>query len=75
MGKTLDDFQPQYSCRFHPTDWWHEVGCPHQTWTNEQLQDALNKAKQSNAYLSHLLIPPEDAIAVKDVQSHSQEAA
>lgn len=20
-----------WNCRFHPTDWWHEVGCPHTT--------------------------------------------
>lgn len=29
-----------YSCRFHPTDWFHEVGCPHMEWTPEQLQEA-----------------------------------
>jgi hypothetical protein len=26
-----------FNCRFHPTDWWHEVGCPHREWTDEQL--------------------------------------
>ena len=29
-----------YNCRFHPVNWWHEVGCPHMTWTAEQLADA-----------------------------------
>ena len=53
--KTLDDFEPQYSCRFHPVDWWHETGCPHMKWTKEQLQDALNLSKQSNAYLIYLM--------------------
>jgi hypothetical protein len=53
--KELKDFKSQYSCRFHPTDWWHEVGCPHQQWTKEQLQEALDNVKQSNAYLFYLL--------------------
>jgi hypothetical protein len=34
-----------FSCRFHPTDWWHEVGCPHMQWTNEQLLDAIRGLK------------------------------
>ena len=45
-------YQPvTWSCRFHPTDWWHEIGCPHQEWTNEQLRSALiskKKFEQSN---------------------------
>lgn len=52
--KTLDDFTPQYNCRFHPTDWWHEVGCPHKAWTTDELQKALNTTKQSNAYISYM---------------------
>lgn len=36
-----------WNCRFHPTDWWHEVGCPHKDWTKEELQEALVTAKQS----------------------------
>jgi len=39
--------KPSYNCRFHPTDYWHEVGCPHRDWTKEELQDALDKAKRS----------------------------
>lgn len=53
--KTLDDFSASYNCRFHPTDSWHEVGCPHQAWGNDDLQKALNNAKQSNAYLIYLI--------------------
>ena len=53
--KVLDDFKPQYSCRFHPTNWWHEVGCSHKRWTKKQLQEALDNSKQSNAYMAHLL--------------------
>lgn len=53
--KQLNDFEPVYSCRFHPVDSWHEVGCPHKNWTKEELQRALDMAKQSNEYLVHLL--------------------
>ena len=53
--KTLQDFKAQYSCRVHPVDWWHEVGCPDQVWEAEDLQKALDSAKQSNAYLLYLL--------------------
>jgi len=53
--KKLKDFKPTWNCRFHPTDWWHEVGCPHQEWTKEQLKGALEASKQSNAYLEYLL--------------------
>jgi hypothetical protein len=31
-----------YTCRVHPTESWHEIGCPHQNWTKEQLQEALD---------------------------------
>ena len=59
MNKTLSDFEPVYVCRFHPTDWFHEIGCSHQEWTVKQLQEALNAAKQSNAYLTYLLATPQ----------------
>lgn len=36
----------QWSCRLHPTDWFHEVGCPHMDWTKEQLLNALLCKKQ-----------------------------
>lgn len=36
-----------YTCRFHPTDWWHEIGCPHMKWTKKQLQEALDQAKEN----------------------------
>jgi hypothetical protein len=35
-----------WACRFHPTDWFHEVGCPHREWTKEQLVDALIAKKK-----------------------------
>lgn len=53
--KTLKDFTPRYNCRFHPTDGWHEVGCPHINWSKKQLQEALNNSRQSNEYLVYLL--------------------
>ena len=34
-----------FFCRFHPTDWFHEVGCPHMDWTKEQLIDAIRGLK------------------------------
>jgi hypothetical protein len=39
---------PHWNCRFHPTDGWHETGCPHKEWSKEQLQRALVLAKASN---------------------------
>jgi len=46
---TVDDNEDDvtWSCRFHPTDSWHEVGCPHQSWTAHDLQLALITAKKS----------------------------
>lgn len=35
-----------WSCRFHPTDGFHEIGCPHMDWTKEQLYDALLTKKE-----------------------------
>ena len=35
-----------WHCRFHPTDWWHEVGCPHKPWTKEELQSAIETKKR-----------------------------
>ena len=34
--------QPEvvWHCRFHPTDWFHEVGCPHYEWADKQLMAA-----------------------------------
>lgn len=43
--KSDTSIPPQYSCRFHPTDWWHSVGCPHQDWTLEQLKSALETTR------------------------------
>lgn len=34
-----------WCCRFHPFNWWHEVGCPHREWTREQLYSALLSKK------------------------------
>ena len=47
--------KPSYNCRFHPINWWHEVGCPHKEWTNEELKNALDRAKKS---LELLLLEP-----------------
>jgi hypothetical protein len=55
INKELKDFEPSYSCRFHPTDSFHEVGCPHKKWGVKDLQESLDLAKQSNNYLIYLL--------------------
>lgn len=36
----------RWTCRFHPYDWWHEVGCPHREWTNDELLSALITKKE-----------------------------
>lgn len=46
----IDDYPITWSCRFHPTEWFHEVGCPHVEWTREQLQSALETHKRNDAY-------------------------
>ncbi len=56
--KTLKDFKPVYNCRFHPVHSWHEVGCPHQDWTKEELQKALDAAKASIEYMVYLVNSP-----------------
>ncbi len=42
----MSELEVTWSCRHHPTDWWHEVGCPHMEWTIEQLRDALIAKKR-----------------------------
>ena len=40
-----------FCCRFHPTDGFHEVGCPHCDWTKEELVDAIKMAKVTHKVL------------------------
>lgn len=46
---------PKWSCRFHPTEGFHEVGCPHVEWTNEQLKEALARSNAMNRVYQHEL--------------------
>lgn len=46
--------KPTYACRFHPTEGWHSFGCPHQEWTKEQLQEALDNCKRAQELQIHL---------------------
>lgn len=48
--KYFKDMKLSWCCRFHPTDYFHEVGCPHQEWTKEQLHEALITAKKTIQY-------------------------
>ena len=50
-----DEDQPIWACRFHPTEWFHEVGCPHMEWTKEQLQEALVVQKKAVEMLHNKL--------------------
>lgn len=45
-----------WNCRFHPTDGFHEVGCPHVEWTNDRLQEAVVNSKRSMAAITAPLI-------------------
>lgn len=44
-----------WHCRFHPTESFHEVGCPHIEWTAEQLQKALADATAMHRVYQHEL--------------------
>ncbi len=46
---------PSFHCRHHPTDWFHEVGCPCREWSKEEFQDALNSARAMNRVYQHEL--------------------
>ena len=48
--KEIEAQEVTWACRFHPTDWFHEVGCPHQGWTVDQLRDALISKKKFDTY-------------------------
>lgn len=43
----IEDIKINWCCRFHPTDSFHEVGCPHKEWSKEELYKALIVAKQT----------------------------
>lgn len=54
-------------CRFHPFNWWHEVGCPHMTWTPEQLADA-ERVREEGKKLSGQAISKE-LLKVAEIQA------
>jgi hypothetical protein len=71
----------KYSCRFHPTDSFHQVGCEHVQWTKEQLQQALDTYKQTHqdgylqGHIDHQLVleasTKDAAEALKNKQPES----
>jgi hypothetical protein len=63
---------PTYNCRFHPTEWFHEVGCPHREWTVEELKHAIdsNKLFQQNNLETNLMIYSD---ALKMVENRQKE--
>jgi len=54
---TIEGQEIHFSCRFHPTDWFHEVGCEHQVWSVEDLRGALINAKKSHQFILKKLYP------------------
>lgn len=46
LTERLDKIEVSWTCRFHPHEGWHEVGCPHQEWTKEQILGALISKKK-----------------------------
>ena len=34
-----------WDCVIHPVEWQHEYGCPHRTWSAEELLDGLLSLK------------------------------
>lgn len=51
-----------WTCRFHPTDSFHEVGCPHQDWTKEDLQGALEAKKKGEKDFTALISAAEERV-------------
>lgn len=45
-----------WKCRFHPTDWFHEIGCPDMDWSKEQLMGALLTKKKSEVMAQNAMI-------------------
>lgn len=63
MAEPLDikDWQldeKTYHCRFHPFDWFHQVGCPHMKWTQEELDEA-ERVHQEGKKLAGQTLTPE----------------
>lgn len=50
MDNPIDKMEVTFICRFHPTDSFHEVGCPHKKWTVDEVLGALVLAKKTIAY-------------------------
>ena len=52
-SKKMDELKEKviFCCRFHPTDGFHEVGCPHRDWAKEELIDAIKMAKVTHKVL------------------------
>lgn len=55
-------------CRFHPTDSWHEVGCPHLDWDKEQLQAAIESQKRNQPEIARKWV--EDL--QKEIAAHAE---
>lgn len=55
--KKQANWQEKYnwSCRFHPSDWWHEIGCPHLSWNKEELKEAKKRKKAEAKVLDNYL--------------------
>ena len=55
LNKKIDEQEVSWNCRFHPTDGWHEIGCPDQEWGKEDLLSALIEKKKFEQSAGQLL--------------------
>ena len=46
IEKQIESVEILWNCRFHATNSWHEVGCPHKEWLNKDLLSVLIKKKK-----------------------------
>lgn len=49
LQNAIEDDKMTWACRDHPAEGFHEVGCPHMTWTRKDLYEALVSAKKTIA--------------------------
>lgn len=62
-----------YTCRFHPTNSWHEVGCPHQDWTFDELSQAKKHANALGPTLKGADIDRQLTDKIKQIKEATKE--
>lgn len=59
-----------WHCRFHPTDGFHEIGCPHKDWTKDELQKALETKKRFEEEHFKELARPAQAVSEEEIYGY-----